>query len=194
MDKSEFKNKYESIIISAVIIVVGILFCALPESVIDGFETFVLFVALLYGTICMIVYCLMPAEVRSVGLVLKSLIAIVLGVLLLFIRSFFILSLGIILIVSGVKIISVARLYKIMHDKKWWIELVWGVFVIALGATISVLCNTSVAKKLVLVLLGVSLILQGLFNFAEMFLIRKETKELIEEKTETQDFKDFDVK
>lgn len=194
MDKTEFKNKYESIIISAVIIVVGILFCALPESVIGGFETFVLFAALLYGTICMIIYCLMPAEVRSTELVLKSLIAIVLGVLLLFIRSFFIFSLGLILIVNGAKVINVARLYKIMNDKKWWIELVWGLFVIILGVTIAVLCNTSVAKKLVLVLLGASLILQGVFNFAEMFLIRKETKQIIEEKTETQDFKDFDVK
>ena len=196
----ELKKKLESIIISSAIIIVGILFCALPTNVIEIIETIVLVAVLLYGGICMLIYCLTPADFRNNAHLIKAMIALCVGLLLMFVRSFFVSVFGLIILVSGVRTMITSKTYKAVGDKKWWVELIIGLVLSVLGLVVVILSNTNLAKKFVMIMLGLSLIIQGVINFAFMFLIRKEATQIIteekitEDNNTTDDFKDYDVK
>ena len=182
--KKELKKKLESVIISAAVIIVGLLFCVLPTSVVEIIETIVLVAVLVYGGVCMLVYCFTPADFRNNSYLFKAMISLCLGLLLIFVRSFFVSAFGLVILVSGVKTALSSRVYKAVGDKKWWMELLVGVLLFALGAMVIILSNTHVAKKLVLILLGLSLIIQGVINFAFMFYLRAEKVQVEQSKAE----------
>lgn len=175
--KKELKKKLESVIISAALIVVGLLFCILPVSVVEIIETVILVGVLIYGGVCMLIYCFTPADFRDNTYLFKAMIALCLGLLLIFVRSFFVSAFGLVILVSGVKTALSSRVYKAVGDKKWYMELLVGILLFALGAVVIVLSNTHVARKIVLILLGLSLIVQGAINFAFMFYLRAERGE-----------------
>ena len=182
----QLKKKLESIIISAVIIVVGLLFCVLSTNVIEIIETVVLVGALIYGGVCMLIYCFTPADFRDNKYLIKTAICLGFGLLLIFIRSFFISAFGLLILVSGAKTALSARVYKAVGDNKWYMELLVGLFIAILGAVVILLSNIDVAKKVVLVILGVSLILHGLINYAFMFWLRAERENIQIQQPEQQ--------
>lgn len=176
--KKELKKKLESVIISAALIVVGLLFCVLPSSVIDIIETVILVGVLIYGGVCMLVYCFTPADFRNNAHLFKAAISLCLGLLLIFVRSFFVSVFGLVILVSGVKTALSSRVYKAVGDKKWYMELLIGLLLFVLGTVVIILSNTNVAKKIVLIILGLSLVIQGAINFAFMFYLRAERKHI----------------
>ncbi len=185
--KKQLKKKLESIIISAALIVIGLLFCVLPTNIIEIIETIVLIGVLVYGGICMLVYCFTPADFRNNTYLLKAMISLCLGLLLMFVRSFFISAFGLVVLVSGVKTILSARVYKAVGDRKWYMELIAGLVLSVLGAIVIVISNLNVVRKIAFILLGATLIIQGVINMMFMFWLRAENlKEIEQESVETE--------
>lgn len=175
--KKQLKKKLESVIISAALVVVGLLFCVLPTNIIEIIETVVLVGVLVYGGVCMLIYCFTPADFRNNVYLFKAMISLCVGLLLMFVRSFFVSAFGLVILVSGVKTAMSSRVYKAVGDKKWYMELIAGIVLSILGALVIVISNLDVIRKLVFILLGATLIVQGAINMAFMFWIRADREE-----------------
>ena len=175
--KKQLKKKLESVIISAALVVVGLLFCVLPTNIIEIIETVVLVGVLVYGGVCMLIYCFTPADFRNNTYLFKAMISLCVGLLLMFVRSFFVSAFGLVILVSGVKTAMSSRVYKAVGDKKWYMELLAGFVLSILGALVIVISNLDVIRKLVFILLGATLIVQGAINMAFMFWIRADREE-----------------
>lgn len=175
--KKQLKKKLESVIISAALVVVGLLFCVLPTNIIEIIETVVLVGVLIYGGVCMLIYCFTPADFRNNVYLFKAMISLCVGLLLMFVRSFFVSAFGLVILVSGVKTAMSSRVYKAVGDKKWYMELIAGLVLSILGALVIVISNLDVIRKLVFILLGATLIVQGAINMAFMFWIRADREE-----------------
>lgn len=191
------KKRYEIIIMSAVYIIFGILFCVLPNQMLGILETIIAFCCLVYGCFFMFVYLVTPDVFRDYETIIKSVLAIVIGLLLVFVKSFFVMAIGVLLAMTGVKDILNARAYKLLDDKKWWSDLVVGIILIVAGVALFVLCNTSVATKIVMIFMGLTLIIDGVANLAFIFVVHKNIKQLVgseKEKSPDDDFKDYEVK
>ncbi len=195
------RKRIELIVISAIYIVIGILFCVLPNQMLEILETVICVGCMVYGVFFMFVYLVTPDIFKDYATILKAIIAIAFGLLLIFVKSFFVMAVGAVIIFTGVKNILSAKAYKTLGDKKWWTDLVAGIIYIVAGVTLIVLCNTDVATKVVMIYMGLSLIVTGLVNYAFMFLIHKrvkkvkeEVKEAIEEAEKTNNFTDYEVK
>ncbi len=191
------RKRIELIVVSAIYIVLGILFCVLPNQMLEILETIVCVGCMAYGALCMFIYIVTPDIFRDYTTILKAIIAIAFGLLLIFVKSFFVMAIGVVIVLTGVKNIFSAKAYKLLGDKKWWTDLVAGIVYIAAGITLIVLCNTNVATKAVMIYMGLSLIVNGLVNYAFMFLIHKrvkQAKEVIEEAEKTNNFTDYEVK
>ena len=191
------RKRIELIVVSALYIVLGILFCVLPNQMLEILETIICIGCMVYGIFFMFVYVVTPDVFKDYGTILKAIIAIAFGLLLIFVKSFFVMAVGVVIILSGVKDIFSSKAYKLLGDKKWWTDLVAGIVYIAAGVTLIVLCNTNVATKAVMIYMGLSLIVNGLVNYAFMFLIHrrvKQVKEVIQETEKTNNFTDYEVK
>lgn len=191
------RKRIELIVVSALYIVLGILFCVLPNQMLEILETIICIGCMVYGIFFMFVYVVTPDVFKDYGTILKAIIAIAFGLLLIFVKSFFVMAVGVVIILSGVKDIFSSKAYKLLGDKKWWTDLVAGIVYIAAGVTLIVLCNTNVATKAVMIYMGLSLIVNGLVNYAFMFLIHrrvKQVKEVIQEAEKTNNFTDYEVK
>lgn len=191
------RKRIELIVVSALYIVLGILFCVLPNQMLEILETIICIGCMVYGVFFMFVYVVTPDVFKDYGTILKAIIAIAFGLLLIFVKSFFVMAVGVVIILSGVKDIFSSKAYKLLGDKKWWTDLVAGIVYIAAGITLIVLCNTNVATKAVMIYMGLSLIVNGLVNYAFMFLIHrrvKQVKEVIQETEKTNNFTDYEVK
>ena len=191
------RKRIELIVVSALYIVLGILFCVLPNQMLEILETIICIGCMVYGVFFMFVYVVTPDVFKDYGTILKAIIAIAFGLLLIFVKSFFVMAVGVVIILSGVKDIFSSKAYKLLGDKKWWTDLVAGIVYIAAGVTLIVLCNTNVATKAVMIYMGLSLIVNGLVNYAFMFLIHrrvKQVKEVIQETEKTNNFTDYEVK
>ena len=191
------RKRIELIVVSALYIVLGILFCVLPNQMLEILETIICIGCMVYGIFFMFVYVVTPDVFKDYGTILKAIIAIAFGLLLIFVKSFFVMAVGVVIILSGVKDIFSSKAYKLLGDKKWWTDLVAGIVNIAAGVTLIVLCNTNVATKAVMIYMGLSLIVNGLVNYAFMFLIHrrvKQVKEVIQETEKTNNFTDYEVK
>lgn len=191
------RKRIELIVVSALYIVLGILFCVLPNQMLEILETIICIGCMVYGIFFMFVYVVTPDVFKDYGTILKAIISIAFGLLLIFVKSFFVMAVGVVIILSGVKDIFSSKAYKLLGDKKWWTDLVAGIVYIAAGVTLIVLCNTNVATKAVMIYMGLSLIVNGLVNYAFMFLIHrrvKQVKEVIQETEKTNNFTDYEVK
>lgn len=188
------RKRIELIVVSALYIVLGILFCVLPTQMLDILETVISIGCLVYGGFFLFVYCFTPDIFRDYGTLIKAVVAIIFGLLVIFVRSFFVMAVGVVIILTGVKNILSAKAFKLASDKKWWTDLVSGIALIVIGVTLIVLCNTKLATNAVMIYMGLSLIVNGLINFAFMFLIHKKVKDVKETIEKTENFTDYEVK
>ena len=132
----------------------------------------------------MLIYCFTPADFRNNSHLFKAMIALCLGLLLMFVRSFFVSAFALVILVSGVKTALSARVYKAVGDKKWYMELLAGFALAVLAPLVIVISNLNIVRKVAFVLLGVTLIAQGAINLAFMFWLRADKEEQVETQQE----------
>jgi len=118
-----FKEYRTTTILSSIYFVLGMLFCILPNIMMDTFETFFCVFFLTYGGIIMIAYCISAAVFKNIKLMLSAIISIFLGVLLLFVRSFFIL--GVALCICLFAFVKIKFLIKMKQSRNfnWYLLL-----------------------------------------------------------------------
>lgn len=184
-----------SIIISAVMIIFGILFCALPQEFLSIIETILAILLVGYGLICLLIYCFTSSQFRDTSHLISSIVTIILGFLVSVIPTFFIFGIGLVILINGIGRVMTAVQLKNLDIKNWWSELVVGVVIICVGLVIMILCNTNLARNVMMIIFGISLIVNGTLNLIMQFITNKKLEKIAEEnKSEDKDFKDYEVK
>lgn len=189
------REKVRLIAMSCLFIIFGILFCVIPNKSLSVIETISAVCLIVFGLISLFSYCFTPILFRDSSTLVKSIVAIMLGLLISFIPTFFVFVVGLIVAFNGLERFGYALDVKEVGDKKWWIDFIAGLIIFALGVTAVILCNTSVASNIVMIYFGISLILDGLINIILIFALHREiakVKKFV--KSNGEDFTDYEVK
>ncbi len=177
MKNSAFWNKnLKTIIFNSCLIIFGILLCAMPQKFLGVLEVVVASFLILFGLINLFGYCFSPKFLKDPFMLFESVVLIVAGFLIDIVSNMFILVLGLIILIFGIKrIISAVGLQK-LGKSDWWIDLIFGIVVSVLGLLIAILCNTKIVQSAIIILLGASLILSGIISLVIAFALHRQEK------------------
>ncbi len=189
------REKIKSIVMSVAAIILGILFCVIPNESLSVIETIASICLIAYGTIGIFVYSFTPVLFRESMMLINGVFCIGLGLLIIFVPSFFVFGVGLVVALNGLERFGYSFDVKEVHDKYWWIDMIAGLFMFALGVTTIILCNTSVATNILMIYFGVSVALDGLLNLILIFALHREIKRVKKFiKSNGEDFTDYEVK
>ncbi len=206
------KEKARVILTSIVAIILGILFCAIPGKSLDALEMFVAGVLIFVGVVYVLGFCFAPEFSKEASILIIGMVAIALGILVLFIPSSLVLGIGLIAGLTGLKRLGLAIDAKYLGDKNWWIDLIFGLGVFILGMLLIIFRCTSIAVNAVMIYMGATLIVFGIMNLVLIFALKREVtkfkklfKSYIDKNEEisgeaedtdnsTDNFTDFEVK
>lgn len=167
------KKEKRTFVLSIILIVLGVLFCVLSQPMRDIIETICCVVSLAYGGFYLIAYCVVSNDTREVSQLFQAILAIVIGFLIMFVRSFFVMAVGVLIAGTGISRIMVGVKMKKVNEKDWWHELIVGLILAVLGVVLVILCNTKVASIVVMIYLGVLLILSSALNLYMIYARHK---------------------
>lgn len=158
------KKQWVVSIASVCAFIFGVLFCVLSQSGIDIVKTILSIAVLGYGIFYLISYCILSMDGRDSLSLLHAIGGVAVGVLLIFVPSFFVSVISVIVVILGL-----ARVYDNIKAKKEGKDTqksktIIGGFEIVLGVALLVLCNTPVPQLLISIYLGVLLILESAIN------------------------------
>ena len=164
------RKQWVVLIASVCAFIFGILFCALSQSGIDIVKTILSIAVLGYGIFYLISYCILSMDGRDSLSLLHAIGGVAVGVLLIFVPSFFVSVISVIVVILGL-----ARFYDNIKAKKEGKDTqkskaIIGGFEIVLGVALLVLCNTPVPQLLISIYLGTMLILESLVNGIYLYL------------------------
>jgi hypothetical protein len=189
------REKVNSVVLSCVFIVLGLLFCIVPNKSLSIIETIASVCLIAFGVVSLFLYCFTPILFRDSSSLVNAILAICLGLLISFIPSFFVFGVGLVVAFNGLERFGYSLDLKEVGDKKWWIDCVSGIIIFALGITTVILCNTSVASSILMIYFGISIILDGVINLTLIFALHREiTKVKKFVKSNGEGFTDYEVK
>ena len=191
-------KKIRLIVWNCVLLILGLLFCFLPETALSVLETVVSSCLIVYGVFCLVAYLFTPILIRDSSFLVSSILFILTGVLLNAVNSLFIVGMGIFIVVQGVVELGYGADLKLYGDKKYWIDALLGLIFLILGVAIIILCNTHVAVTIVSLILGIALIVYACGNLYLILALHR-TFERVKKQVESQnddsnDFKDYNIK
>ena len=172
------KKQWSYFVVSCVCVIFGILFCIFSQSLVETLRTVLSIGVLVYGAFYMFSYCVISFDSRDTSTLLKAVISIALGLLVVFIPSFFVMAIAAVVLILGImKMLFVSKLKKeqnvLAKDR-----LVIGIIEIVVAVALLILCNVNVPILLVTIMLGVTLILEGIIGI--VFLVaHKNAEEII---------------
>lgn len=213
MDNLLKVKKIRLITWNSVLLVIGFLFCILPETSLSILETIVTTCLILYGVFCLLTYLFTPQLMRDSSYLVTSILFILAGVLLDAISSLFIVGMGIFILIQGVVEIGYGTDLKSKGDKKYKIDLGLGFLFLILGIAVIILCGTSIGVSIVSLILGISIILYAGGNLYLILALHRtfdkikwknkyyhsdensknEKKDNENDSTDVDDFKDYNI-
>lgn len=188
------KQRTVSLVCNVVVIILGILLCALKGNALSVLERIASTILIVYGAISLIVFCFTPILIRNGQDLMESIVILIFGIILDFFPALFILGIGIMLVFEGLREISYAVDLKKINDNNWWVDFISGSVVFALGLVVVILCNTTIASNIVSLLLGISLIINGATNIILISTLKREFTSVRKFVKETDDgFTDYKI-
>ena len=171
---------------------VGLMFVILPGIMLDTFETMICYLLLVYGGIILFANCVSPVVFQNKKLFISSIVSVVLGVLLLLIRSFFVLAIG--LFILWLVVFKIIVLKKVSNAKNvnWYLYLALCIIesLVFLFIIVSFILNKML--NISMILMGSCLILEAVINI--FMLIRNQQnyeKELSTKAEENEDLNEI---
>lgn len=175
MDKKQLITFGSSILF----VVFGILFCVLSQTMLGFIETAICLALIVYGAFFLLVYCLIDSDTRETKSVIKGVGAIAIGLLIIFIPSFFMSAIG--AIIAGYNALLIARAKNMKESKMegWKSVLISSITFTVLGVGLIVIAIVKVPSLVLMIYLGVTLILQGGYNLVKMYVADKKKNKIV---------------
>lgn len=175
MDKRQLTN----LIISIFLVVFGVLFCVISQTMLGFIETIVCIALIVYGAFYLLVYCLIDSDTRQTKAVIQGVGALSVGLFIIFIPSFFMIAIGVIF--AGFNVLILIRAVKMKKAQMdgWKVVMATSIVFIVLGAGLIVLASVKLPDIVLMIYLGVMLILQGGYNLSQMYLEHKKQNKIV---------------
>lgn len=171
-------ERARAIFISLLMITFGVLFVALPDTSFDVLVKVLAWILIVGGVCYIISYFLYHSIQISSAPFINGLLMLSLGLLLLYAPSIYIVLIGFGLSFVGIEYIGSALDQKRAGVKGWWKDLIYGIVEFVIGAILVVLRYSSAAHEAVMIYLGVSLIVDGLFICIGLFTLRRTARKI----------------
>ena len=162
------QNRVTSIL-SLFYIVLGVLFCIIPLQMLSFLESTLCFLFLAYGGVILFAYSLSSVVLNNRMLMLSAILAVILGVLLLFVRSFLLLALAVCLLLLAITKILVLKKFEINN---WYKYCLLSLLIIEICAfiTLVVFFILNDLKMISMIIIGICLIFEFLVNAVTMYI------------------------
>ena len=167
-------------ILAVACLVIGILFLVLLGRMVDFVESALCSVLIIVGIVCILIYCILPADNKVYSVMFFGIFATVLGFLILLVPRFFGIALSAIVGAGGIMLITSAVQLKKLGAKSWLINLVIGIVICALAVVSIVLSGTNTAKNILAIFFGINILIQGIYDTVMLVILIKNGKNNIE--------------
>ena len=168
------KKEILSIVVGSVCVVAGALFCAMPQTMYNFLETILCWALILYGGVSIFIYCLTPVIFEDPIRRFSALLSLILGLLIMLIRSFLVMAIACLMILIGIVKIVMATKHKNDQIAQSSADLIVGIVFLVFGVAVGILFWTQIGMRLLMIFLGVILILESVANMVLMFYKKKE--------------------
>lgn len=169
------QNRIVSYVIASVCIALGVCFCVVSETMLSFFETVICFALIIYGAFNLVVYCLVDSDSKQRSAVLKGVVAIFVGLLIIFVRAFFMIAIGI--IIGGLAVLRIIRAIKMkeLKMKNWIYLLVVSSVLLLSSVTLVILSLCNISKITLMIIVGAILCVQGAYDLT-MLIVEDKNK------------------
>lgn len=167
------KEQIKALIMALVSLICGVLFCVLRVEMLGALETIACMALLLYGVIEVVIYCVVSTDSRDASTLLKGAVSTGFALLIIFVGAVFVVVLGLIIVLSGVVYIRSSIFDKKKNESGWLLAFIIGVLLVCSGLTVAVLYNTKLAREIVMMIFGITLIFDGVVRLVYVFLAHK---------------------
>lgn len=171
-------EKTKTFLMSICLVAFGILFVAMPQDSYNVLTKIIAWALVAIGAVMILHYFINFKPTVKGSIFVNGVLFLGFGMLLLFVPKLYTTFIGIVLSFAGIQAAGNAFEQKKRLEKHWWHDLVSGVVNFVIGVVLVVLSHTSVAQSTVMVYLGVSLILDGIYLLVAMFFFKKVVKKV----------------
>lgn len=176
-------ERTKAAIIAIVMIVFGVLFVALPQTSYNIISKVLAGLLIGIGLLLLILYFVNFKKLSSSINFVGGVLLMGLGILMMFVPGLYIVAIGMVLVFTGTQYMGLSLDRKRSCDPGWWKDLVYGIIEFVIGLILIILNYTSVAQRAVMLYMGISLIIDGVFILIAMITFDKKKKvKIIEEK------------
>ena len=170
------KKENIKILLSAIVyLVLGVLFCVFLGQMLDFAETTICFVFLVAGAVLLLAYGLLPSDGKIYQLLIYGVVCLVLGLLILMLRMFFMIALAALIAYGGIQSIMTAVKLK-KENKNWKGELVVGIVIVTLALIVIILNGTNTVKNIIAIFLGVTFLIEAAFEVVAIIKLLRAQK------------------
>ena len=136
------KNKKNQLILTdSIIILIGLMFCIVPETAMNTLEIIVSCILIVCGLGYALAYLNSTALPKSY--LYQGVVYILMGLFTSLISTLLTFMLGAFLIFHGFKLLLFSSELKTSADERWWIDCLIGLLIAALGLEIVISCKSS---------------------------------------------------
>lgn len=176
------KENRAATIFSILCFVLGVMFCILPTLMMGAFETIMCFLFLAYGGIMMFAYCIAPVVFSNKKIMISAIISILLGALLLFVRSFFVLALSLCVLAFAIFKFLVVKKTKNERNLIFYLWIILGIVYIVVGILVIVFFAINKFNNVSMILIGACFVFEAAAN---MFVLIRNSKMSLQSEVET---------
>ena len=170
------KKENIKILLSAIVyLVLGVLFCVFLGQMLDFAETTICFVFLVAGAVLLLAYGLLPSDGKIYQLLIYGVVCLVLGLLILMLRMFFMIALAALIAYGGIQSIMTAVKLK-KENKNWKGEFVVGIVIVTLALIVIILNGTNTVKNIIAIFLGVTFLIEAAFEVVAIIKLLRAQK------------------
>lgn len=169
-------EKIRSLIFALGLLALGIVFIIVPGDSFNILTKVIAWISIVLGAL-MILYFFFDLKEAPVTILAIGILLLVLGIVALLFPDFIIHLIFLALCFVGIAYIASSIEAKKAGDKSWWKNLLYGLVQLALGI-ILIVVSYAAAVTIVMVSIGVMFILDGIFIFVMMFLIKQQIKQV----------------
>lgn len=173
------KNKKNQLILTdSIIILIGLMFCIIPETAMSSLEIVVSCILILCGICYALGY--LNSTTLPKSYLYQGVVYILMGLFTSLISTLLSFILGIFLIVHGIKFILFSSELKTTSDKKWWVDFLIGLVITILGIEIVIGCIAGQSTRIISITLGLFLIIYAVSDLMLILGLKRDYSNLRE--------------
>lgn len=176
---SKFSKEFLKIsIIAGLMLLLGILFIALPQGSFNVLVTILGWCLIVVGVAMVISYFALLRTITTSIQFVTGMLLFFFGLLFLTVPTIYIALIGFGLALFGIQYVGEAILRQKLGDKGWWKDLIFGLVEFLIGAVLVILRYSSVAQNAIMIYLGIALILDAIFLICTVFVWKRSIKQV----------------